>query len=124
MGNELVHAAVAPLIAKVAHQANRAYQAVIGEIASPDWEELVDCLRDSAIKGVRAVLSNSSIKPEQLHDAWMKDRQDDGWVHGPVKSVADKTHPCLVEWSNLEDAQRAKDRLFLAVVKALAKDLI
>ena len=42
-----------------------------------------------------------------------------GWVYGEHKDEQRKTHPCIVPYDELPAAQRAKDALFLANVRAL-----
>ena len=44
------------------------------------------------------------------HDRWMKERLDDGYTPGSVKSAEQKTHPSLVSWEQLEDGIRQYDR--------------
>jgi hypothetical protein len=45
------------------------------------------------------------------HDRWMADLERDGWVFsaGPKDPVR-KTHPLLVEWNELSEPEREKDR--------------
>jgi hypothetical protein len=49
----------------------------------------------------------------------MADKEADGWKHGPVKDPEKKEHPCMVPYGQLPAEQRAKDYLFIAVVKAM-----
>lgn len=105
-------------IARVAHEANRAWQHVTRDPApSPPWDEAPAWQRESAITGVRQVLAGASA--EELHDAWCRHKEDGGWRYGPVKDQAAKTHPCLVPYSELPEEQRQKDTLFAAICAAL-----
>jgi hypothetical protein len=47
--------------------------------------------------------------------------QADGWRYGKVKDPARKTHPTL-PWDELPAEQQLKDRLFIAIVQALAPE--
>jgi len=106
-------------IARVAHEANRAYQIATGDPApSPHWEDAPDWQRDSAAEGVQHALDGET--PEELHDRWAAHKAADGWVHGEVKDGAAKTHPCLVPYAELPEVQRVKDDLFAAVVMVTA----
>ncbi|MFD5208394.1 MULTISPECIES: RyR domain-containing protein [Streptomyces griseus group] len=105
-------------IARVCHDANRAWQIATGDPAvSPPWDEAPEWQRESAIDGVRQAQNGATA--EQLHQSWCDFKTADGWVHGPAKDEAEKTHPCLVPYSELPAEQLRKDDLFAAIVAAL-----
>ena len=106
-------------IARVAHEANRAYCDTIGDPPQLSWDSAPAWQRTSAIEGVRFLAYNRGAWPEECHENWMRDKERDGWKHGVVKDPEAKTHPCMVPYANLPKAQRAKDTLFHAVVRAL-----
>lgn len=106
-------------IARVCHEANRAWQTVIGDPAvSPGWDEAPEWQRSSACEGVRAAIAGATSRG--LHEGWVRAKLDDGWVLGPVKDADARTHPCLVPYDELPADQRVKDRLFGAIVGALS----
>lgn len=106
-------------IARVAHDANRAYQVITGDPAvSPPWDDAPQWQRESAMAGVSEALGGATA--EELHDSWCRFKAKDGWVHGEVKDADARTHPCLVPYEDLPDVQRRKDALFRAVVTALS----
>ena len=72
------------------------------------------------IAGVRLHLGNPSAGPQASHEAWMKHKQAEGWIYGPVKDVELKEHPCMVPFAELPDHQQAKDRLICSVVASLS----
>lgn len=104
------------VLARVAHEANKAYCHSIGDDTQVPWEQAPEWQKQSALAGVTAALSGKG--PIEMHAAWSADKVKDGWVYGPVKDAAAKTHPCLVDYADLPEEQRVKDRLFLAVVFA------
>ena len=53
-------------------------------------------------------------------DLWTHDKLADGWRFGPVKDADAKTHPCLLPYDDLPAWQRAKDALFLGIVRAMS----
>lgn len=110
-------------IAKTAHEINRAYCAAMGDTTQVSWDEAPTWQRDSAVKGVEMHLANPSATPEDSHKSWLAQKEADGWVYGETKDADKKTHPCIVDYSQLPETQRAKDYLFKAVVHQL-KDLI
>jgi hypothetical protein len=106
-------------IARVCHEANRALQLIQADPApSPSWDDAPQWQRDSAIDGVRFALDGKS--PREQHIAWCADKYRDGWVYGEVKDADAKTHHCLVDYDELPEGQRDKDRVFVAIVDALS----
>ena len=106
-------------IARICHQANKAYCEGIGDTTQLDWESAPQWQRDSAVQGVKFVLGNLDAPASASHDAWVKDKVADGWQYGPVKDPALKTHPCIVPYDQLPPTQRGEDYLFMAVVKSI-----
>lgn len=107
-------------IAKVAHEANRAYCQTLGDYSQPTWETAPDWQRSSAIDGVHFVTANPTAGDSASHDNWSREKLAAGWKYGPVKNPDAKEHPCLVPFGDLPPEQQAKDRLFRSVVLALA----
>ena len=108
-------------IARVVHAANRELQIVQGDpVPSPPWDEAPDYQVREAVAGVREVLRNPGLTAEQSHELWMDRMRADGWTYGEVKDPARKTHPTLLPFGELPPEQQLKDRLFIAVVRALA----
>lgn len=106
-------------IAKVWHEANRVYSRITGygwQSGSEEWQ------RDSVIKGVQFALDNPNSTPESKHEAWYKDMEKDGWRFGFVEDPVKKEHPYMLPYDMLPKEQRVKDKLFQAIVKALAPD--
>lgn len=106
-------------IAKVCHEANRAYCLALGDDSHLPWEDAPGWQRDSAIKGVRYILENDNASPADSHASWMLEKARDGWSYGEVKDEVKKTHPCFVEYDKLPVEQRAKDHIFGAIVRTL-----
>jgi hypothetical protein len=102
-------------IAKLCHEVNRAYCKSIGDDSQPSWEDAPQWQKDSAINGVKFHFENNTT-PEDSHINWMKDKEADGWVYGPVKEPEKKEHPCMVPYHELPIEQRTKDHLFKAIV--------
>jgi hypothetical protein len=105
-------------IAKVCHEANRAYCETLGDTSQPRWEDAPDWQKSSAVNGVEAA-KNPAAKPSDSHDSWLTEKRATGWKFGPVKDPAKKEHPCFVPYADLPPDQKAKDALFLAVARAL-----
>ncbi len=110
--------AVIETCARAAHEANRAYCLAIGDTSQPAWDDAPDWQKESARKGVAGALAGNT--PEQSHAEWLAEKERTGWAYGAVKDIAAKTHPCMVPYRSLPPEQRAKDALFLSVVRAVA----
>lgn len=75
------------------------------------WDDYVDAHTQAVARGPReevyAMLAAAS------HDNWMNLKQVEGWVYGEVKDPEKKTHPCMVPYAELPEAQRKKDEVVL-----------
>lgn len=106
-------------IAMICHEANRALCIAHGDFSQKSWEDAEEWQRQSAIKGVQFRLANPDAPASAQHEAWMRDKEADGWKYGPVKDPFAKTHPCMLPYDQLPIADQRKDSLFAAVVDAL-----
>lgn len=111
-------------IARVCHDANRAWQRENQEEVSPAWDDAPAEQRASAIEGVQMHLAGGKFPmrlslEERSHNAWMERKLRAGWRFGPVKDFTAKTHPCILPYESLPEWQRRKDSLFRAIVRAL-----
>lgn len=102
-------------IAKLCHEVNRAYCNSLGDTSQPAWEDAPEWQISSAINGVKFHLENETT-PEQSHESWMKEKEENGWIYGEVKDPDKKEHPCMVPYNQLPLEQRTKDYLFKAIV--------
>lgn len=108
-------------IARVCHEANRAYSLEISDgMQLPEWDMASPQHRESLRYGVSFRLQNPDAATEAQHNAWMETKLSQGWVYGEIKNEVQKTHPCLVQYPQLPESQRIKDRLFCAIVAALS----
>ena len=114
-------------IAKVCHEANRAWCEVLGDMSQPRWEDAPDWQRDSAISGVRVYAEarvkgmnpDSPSQYEQSHNGWLEEKLRAGWTYGPVKDPDKKQHPCMLPYSSLPIEQKLKDHLFISICAAM-----
>lgn len=102
--------------ARAAHEANRAWCLAYGDDSQLPWDEAPEWQRTSAMHGVRGVLAGNG--PEQSHESWLEEKLRTGWKYGPVKDPEKKEHPCFVPYAELPPEQKAKDQVFVGVVRA------
>lgn len=107
-------------VAAICHEANRQYCLERGDTSQKPWDEAEEWQRSSAINGVGFTLANPDAPASSNHDSWLKEKEEAGWVYGPVKDADAKTHPCCVPYDALPPEQQAKDYLFRGIVLALA----
>lgn len=106
-------------IARICHEANRAYCLAIGDDSQVPWEEAPAWQKESALKGVKFHFdASSTVSPERSHNCWMKEKLLSGWRYGPVKDVEFKYHPCLLPYDSLPEEQKHKNVLFAAIVNS------
>lgn len=111
----------ATIIARICHETNRAYCESIRDTSQRPWEAADEWQRQSAVKGVQFALDNPGAAAAAQHEAWLADKQRDGWTYGPVKDPVKKEHPCMVSYAELPLEQRVKDHLFRGVVRAFVE---
>lgn len=107
-------------IAKICHEANKAYCQAIGDNSQQNWEEAPEWQKSSAEKGVEFNIANPAAPASASHDSWLKQKTEEGWKYGEVKDPAKKEHPCFLPYEKLPAEQQAKDALFKSIVAALA----
>ena len=108
-------------IARVCHEANRAYCHESGDYSQRPWDAAPDSQRESVRHGVRfylrALADGREPTGKDAHDAWKAFKVAREWKYGPEKDEAAKTHPCLVDYDELPVEQKFKDYLFIGIVK-------
>jgi DNA-binding transcriptional MerR regulator len=113
--------ALAEDIASVIHDANRRLQIIEGDPRpSPLWDEAPERQTQGATESVELALADQDRTAEENHQGWMERLATDGWQWGEVKDEQAKTHPLLVPFDQLPAEAQRKDRMFLAIVRALS----
>jgi hypothetical protein len=110
-------------IARVCHEANRAFCATQGDTSQVAWGTAPLWQIDSAILGVRKIITGEITSPQQSHESWLAEKERDGWVYGSTKDPVKKTHPCMLPHAALPPEQQIKDYLFHGIVTALVPEL-
>ena len=106
-------------IARIIHEACKALCDDANDYSQMHWADAEEWQRASCISGVEFILKNPGISPEESHNAWVRDKINDGWKYGPEKNATSKEHPCIVPFDELPDIEKAKDHIFTTLVPAL-----
>ena len=105
-------------VAKICHEANKAYCATVGDNSQPSWEDAPQWQKESAINGVRFHCLNENTTPADSHNSWLKEKTEQGWSWGEIKDAEKKEHPCFTAYENLPKSQQIKDYIFKNIVEA------
>lgn len=104
-------------LARICHEANRAFCETLGDKSQPTWETAPDWQKTSAKMGVTFHLSDTRT-PSDSHQAWWSQKKAEGWKWGETKNPDTKEHPCMVPYNELPLEQRFKDYLFHGIVNS------
>lgn len=59
---------------------------------------------------------------ENVHEVWAKSRFDQEWRYGEMRDDEQKTHPCLIPYQDLAEAEKEYDRkTCVGTIKLLIK---
>lgn len=64
----------------------------------------------SAVTLTADVLELTERLAEHTHDVWASRRLAQGWRYGPARDDAAMTHPCLIPYAELPEAEKEYDR--------------
>ena len=137
------------LLARVLHRHYRKLATAPGVAPSPSgslrpWRELDEDLREAnrrqadhhriKLRDIGAHVATRAkgeepdfeFTPDELaglaqaeHARWCAERHLAGWTHGSVRDPQSRTHPLLVPWAALDEANRAKNRESVRLLPAL-----
>ncbi|MBI1339607.1 hypothetical protein GC169_05260 [bacterium] len=109
-------------IARVMHEAVRAWQMANGQEAAPPWSRAPAWMKTASREAVVWRLAHRKAPASAQHDQWADEKLANGWRYGKVKDGKKKTHPLLIPYEDLPEVERQKDTLVAAVVLSLAPD--
>lgn len=73
----------------------------------------INQLRDWEADELVFTLEEVEIMARKEHERWGQERREDGWTHGPERDAEEKTNPDLVEWDDLPEEEKEKNRRFV-----------
>lgn len=86
-------------------------------IVPEEWGKRDDAFKKQFINVVADYLNADKLpSPEEAHNSWMEAYFNMGWRYGEKRDAEKKTHPDLVPYEQLEQAEKDKDAIFLSFI--------
>ena len=96
--------------------ARLAAQAAEAPIVPVPWDEREEPFKKQFREVIERQMGDlRSRSPEELHGSWMQSYITMGWVYGPEYDREKKIHPDLVPYADLDERDRIKDAVFVAL---------
>lgn len=111
------------LVARVMHEAVRAFQSANNQSPSPHWNKAPKWMKKASIEAVEFRISNPNASAADQHDQWSEEKKHAGWKFGSSKDAEEKTHPLLIPYEELPFIERQKDALVASIITALTTKL-
>jgi len=93
-------------------------------IVPEPWEEREEAFQNQFISTIERICAHGyETTPEAEHESWVRAYEQMGWTYGPIRSRDLKTHPDMVPFDDLPEAERINDAIFLALC-SLAREFI
>ena len=105
-------------IARVCHEALRAYSIVIFDYSNRPWEDTDEDSRQFLIDLVEVIIKNPSSSPRSVHGIWSSELLSKGWVYGPTPSKTKHKHPQLIGFDDLHDEDVKRYALLIGIVRS------
>ena len=100
----------------VYESARLAAEAAGAPIIPDHWEQREEAFRAQFLKVIdRQSGDQRSKSPEELHGSWMQAHFAMGWALGEKYDREKKVHPDLVPYADLDQLERDKDAVFVAL---------
>lgn len=122
LGDGLIPSEKIEKIARVVHEANRAWCIANGDFSQPPWDKAEQWMREATLAAIRYRMSNPDAPASEQHDQWLEEKRASGWRYGPIKDSKAKTHPMLIPYQELPEYEKEKDSLVIAIINALAPE--
>lgn len=110
-------------IARVAHEAVRAWQVASGQKPAPTWSRAPAWMKEATLEAVLWKEGARAPSPAARHRQWLEEKKSAGWKVGERKDARKRTHPLMVPYSKLPEVERRKDALVSAVIRALSEPI-
>lgn len=105
------------------YEASRIHAFVLGcPIIPRKWRDREDDFKEQFIELIKDLVSGKKFMDfEADHDSWMDKYLEMGWKYGKIYDPVNRVHPDLVPYKELDPKEKAKDKVFLELVKLSKK---
>jgi hypothetical protein len=81
-----------------------------------EWKDREEPFKKQFLEVIEWQCSEQRSKsPEELHKSWMQAYLAMGWIYGEKYNRENKTHPDLIPYADLEQLEKDKDAVFIAL---------
>lgn len=112
-------------IARAAHTANLLYSQLhptdVSVCDETEWADMSDESKAGSVSAIVDMIIDPVLTGEQAHAIWLANKQAAGWKFGATKNTAEKTHPCMVPYNELNAWDKTKDDLYICVINSLLR---
>ena len=106
-------------IAKVCHEANKAYCEINGDYSKSLWEAMEDWERKNVMESVEFLKNNPEANTSAIHNNWLETKKADGWRYGEREDEYKQEHPCCAPYDELSEEQQVYYKLITAISRIL-----
>lgn len=103
-------------IAKIYHQASKAYSETLGDYSGEDWHLMDDEYKKITCEAVDSLITED-LTPRSVHEYWFEFRSKHGWKYGPIADKEKKEHPYFMPYDELPIEKRRRDSLLYEIVR-------
>lgn len=88
----------------------------------PAWYYTMDyAARDLFVKTVKQQCDNPCSSPRKMHERWLKEHKNLGWIYGPRHDSSLKTSPNVVPWKKLHPKEKMMAQIFIDLCRLAKK---
>lgn len=110
-------------LATIIHAAVVTLKAAHGQPDTRTFADLPEAQRALSLELIEMLTPNPGVTPEYLHKLWLQRMRAAGWSYGDKLDVEQRTHPALRDWRQLDEVDKRKDALVIAIIQALTDPL-
>jgi hypothetical protein len=108
-------------IARVCHEAVRAYARAMGDFSYDPWDLAAKWRHAVTLNAVTYAIVHDHPGPEAVHGNWVRFMEEQGWSFGVARDDGRKKHYLMRAYEVLPTHHQAKFHIFCAIVHAMCR---